>query len=144
MRLKINLLALGLLVVVGFATFIVGQVPDSRQAYIWIKDPTGHHFVPLNGAVAIAADGKSVTITSGVQYNFGTGFMLAGAPPNPVQVSLDTAYVLYRTAPPTGPGPCDIATGASAASADGYRYDCIPDGTGKGFKWARSPVETDW
>jgi hypothetical protein len=144
MRLKVNLLAVVLLAILAFVTFIVGQVPDSRQAYIWVKDSLGHHFVPLKGAVTIAVDGRSATVTGGKTYSFGSGFVTADPGTGTVQVWLDTAYVLYRAAPPAGPGACTVGTGALAAATDGYVYVCVPDGTGQTFRWARSPVETAW
>jgi hypothetical protein len=143
MMLKGRKVAVALLVLLGLFTFLLAQTPGAPQAYIWFRDTTGHHLVPLNGSITIAADRKSATITTGQPYTFGTGFIVTGTPPNPVQISLDTAYVLYRAVPPTGPGSCDIATGARAVDAN-YGYDCIPDGTGHGFKWARAPIETDW
>jgi hypothetical protein len=125
-------------------TFLVAQDPGTRQAYIWVKDNAGHHFVPLNGAIAIATDGKSATVSAGKSYTFGSGFVTVDAGTGTVQVSLDTAYVLYRTQPPAGPGACTMGSGAIAGATDGYLYLCVPDGTGQGFRWARAPMETNW
>jgi hypothetical protein len=137
-------IAVAVLVLLGIVTFIIGQTPPPQQPYIWMRDANGHHFIPLSGAISVATDGKSATITGGKTYSFGSGFVTADPGTGTVQVLLDTAYVLYRTAPPTGPGACNTGTGALAAATDGYLYVCIPDGTGKGFRWARAPMEISW
>jgi hypothetical protein len=132
------------LTILGGLSYLVAQDPGVPTAYIWVRDAVGNHFVPVTAGVTVAADHKSATIAAGKNYVFETGLASTEAVPGTVRVSVDTAYVLYRTAPPAGPGSCSTGTGAIAAATDGYLYMCVPDGTSTGFRWARSPMETSW
>lgn len=118
----------------------------SRAGWVWVSDGDSFRLRPLNG-VMIAPDGSPYVSTPGsVKYIFGPGLATSGA--NPVYVTLDTAFVLYRTpSVPPGPGGCQLGTGAIAADP-GHMYICVPAPPGtsgtEAFIWARVPMETTW
>lgn len=82
-------------------------------------------------------------------YSFQSGLITVQAPGLPVQVSLDSAYVLYRGAPPSDAGQAcgpSVGTGAIAVSAatatvPAYVFLCVPDGTGQGFVWGKMALQ---
>ena len=80
----------------------------------------------------------------GLGLSSAPGLILSQSPGQPVQARIDTAYVLYRTEPPDGPGPCDLGSGGIAAG-NGYLYIPVLNDSKDGFVWARgSQLVTTW
>lgn len=79
--------------------------------------------------------------TTGVQPQGGT---MVVCDQSGCRTHLDGAFVLYRVAPPIGPGACSaVGTGAIAVDAAGYLYLCSSTAP---FRWMRSaqPMSASW
>ena len=112
--------------IVGDAGFAAGNIIVDAPL-VMTRDETGkvHLTLGLGPAVGLIVAGSG------------------GIGGTPTQAFIDTAHVTYRTAPPAGPGVCDIGTGGWAAG-NGYFYVCVVNQAGDGFIWARTALDAGW
>jgi hypothetical protein len=138
-----------LLLMVCAGALALAQSPSSPPAaisayYRLAGNDTGpypYQWLVVDPPLTLTFDGTSPHL--GIQI--GQGFIVAGPALSP-----DTAFITYRMQPPTAAGSCTqqlssqgAGTGAWAAD-NSFFYFCVPDGTGQGFIWARTPLQTSW
>lgn len=141
---KLKFIIAGLLVL-GLA---VSQTSTER-AYVWTLSGTSMQLREITGMTWNAATRTwSIPVAAPAQqYSFGSGFITATPNGSTVtQVSLDTAYVMYRGSAPTAPGACALTNGTGVMALDaGYLYVCSPNPAQAGtFRWGRAPMEFTW
>jgi len=130
-----------LIIIAALALGVAVSQTNSPKAYVWVLNNGTFRLTEITGLVN---NGSGYTVPSSKTYSFGAGFITAEqVGTNQVQVSIDTAYVLYRGAAPTAPGPCAVTsngTGVLAFDA-GYAYVCIQNPASPGtFRWGRAPL----
>jgi len=125
---------------------------STERAYVWTLTGGSMQLREITGMVYNATTRSwTVTPAQSPRYLFGAGFITATMPngngATVTQVSIDTAYVLYRGAAPAAPGPCTLHGEGSGVMAfdTGYAYVCVPNPAQVGtFRWGRAPIEFTW